>query len=493
MSPSETPRPPVLIAGASGYVGRRLMAELERREVPVRCMARQPSHMSSAASRGVEVVEADVLEADSLGAALEGVRQAFYLVHSMGSSGEFAEDDRIGAENFAAAAKAAGVRRIVYLGALGVGDDLSEHLESRQEVGRLLAGTGVPVIEFRASIVIGSGSLSFELVRALVERLPIMVTPKWVHVRAQPIGIEDLIAYLTAALELPGEESRIYEIGGAQAMSYGDLMQAYAAERGLKRRTIDVPILSPRLSGLWLGLVTPLYARIGRKLIESIMNETVVRDDAALRDFDIAPISAEEAISAALRFEDREMAESHWYDAVSSAGKVKTWAGVRFGNRLMDARSRRVGVPAAQAFAPIRRIGGKTGWYAFDWLWDVRGAMDELVGGVGVRRGRAHPDDLAEGQALDFWRVEKYEPDHLLRLKAEMKLPGRARLEFEVTPDGEGAVIKQTAVYDPVGFLGFMYWYSIYPLHVLVFGRMLANIAKAAEREDAAPRTAAPS
>ena len=250
---------------------------------------------------------------------------------------------------------------------------------------------------------------------------------------------------------------------------------------GLRRLLVRVPVLTPRLSSLWLGFVTPLYARIGRKLIESIEHPTIVEDDAALHAFDVRPVGSAEAIARALRNEDREIAETNWFDSLSSAGHERSWAGVRFGNRLVDCRSRRVSVPPNRAFEPVDRIGGETGWYAFNWLWSLRGFLDLLVGGVGVRRGRPHPRRLAVGDALDFWRVEAHEPGRLLRLSAEMKLPGRAWLEFEVEPDGDGSVLQQTAVFDPVGLLGLVYWYSIFPLHGLIFGRMLANIAAAAE------------
>ncbi len=374
------------------------------------------------------------------------------------------------------------MQRIIYLGGLGEErDELSAHLRSRHEVGRILRASGVPVVEFRASIIIGSGSLSFEMIRALVERLPAMITPRWVSVLAQPIGIEDVLHYLRAALDLELHESRIYEIGGPDRVSYGDLMLEYARQRGLRRFMIPVPVLTPRLSSLWLGLVTPLYARVGRKLIDSICHPTLVADPApAQRDFAIRPIGVREAIARALANEDREFAATRWSDALSSAGAPREWGGTRFGNRLVDSRSVHLPVSPAAAFAPIRRIGGATGWYWGDWLWRLRGLVDLVAGGVGMRRGRHDPERLAVGDALDWWRVEAIEPDRRLRLVAEMKLPGRAWLEFEVTPDGDGAKIRQTAIFDPVGLAGLAYWYGIFPLHELVFARMLRGIARAA-------------
>jgi hypothetical protein len=302
-----------------------------------------------------------------------------------------------------------------------------------------------------------------------------------VDVEAQPIAIDDLLDYLVQALEVPLAESRVLEIGGADRVSYGDLMREYARQRGLKRLMLRVPVLTPHLSSLWLGLVTPLYARVGRKLIESIRHPTVVRDPSALGVFALRPRGMRAAIAAAITNEEHEFAESRWTDAFSAAGDARTWAGVRFRNRMIDSRARDVAVPPPLAFAPIRRIGGATGWYAHDWLWRARGFLDLLVGGVGVRRGRAHPDRLRVGDALDFWRVEAYQPDRRLRLVAEMKLPGRAWLEFEVEPRDGGATIRQTALFDPVGLAGLAYWYLVHPLHRMVFSDMLAGIARAAD------------
>ncbi len=479
---------PILLTGASGYVGGRLLHRLEALGHRVRCLARRPEFLAPRVGEGTEVVAGDLLAPDTLTAALRDVETAYYLVHSMGEGEGFEEPDRRAARNFAAAARAAGVTRIVYLGGLGdERESLSAHLRSRHEVGRILRESGAAVVELRASIVIGSGSLSFEMVRALVERLPVMVTPRWVNVIAQPIAIDDLLAYLEAALDI--DESRVYEIGGAERVSYGELMREYARQRGLRRLMISVPILTPRLSSLWLGLVTPLYARVGRSLVQSICHETVVRDDRALRDFPVTPIGVHEAIARALRHEDREIAETRWSDALSSSGAApRSFRGegaAPRGRRLIDSRECRVPVDPARAFAPIRRIGGSTGWYAFNTLWRFRGFIDLLFGGVGVRRGRPDPERLEVGDTLDWWRVEAYEPDRLLRLRAEMKLPGRAWLEFEVLPEpsrGAGASIRQTALYDPAGILGLLYWYGIYPLHLLVFRGMLRGIAQAARR-----------
>jgi uncharacterized protein YbjT (DUF2867 family) len=470
----------VLLTGATGYVGGRLLAELERRGVALRCFLRRPESLRGRAAPSTELAAGDALDAQAVARALGAVDAAYYLIHSMGGE-DFAARDREAARIFGTAAHEAGVKRIVYLGGLGenVGG-LSEHLQSRQETGEILRESGVPVVEFRASIVLGSGSLSFEMIRALVERLPVMICPRWVAVESQPIAVEDVIAYLAAALDLPAGAERVYEIGGPDRVTYGDLMREYARQRGLKRLLVPVPLLTPRLSSLWLGLVTPLYARVGRKLVDSMRNPTVVRDPAALLVFPVKPRGVREAIARALVNEDGAFARTRWSDAVSSSGLTERYGGDRIGTRFIDSRKALVPVPPSAAFAPIRRIGGDAGWYYGNFLWRLRGFLDLLAGGVGLRRGRRHPDDLREGDALDFWRVEAVEPNRLLRLRAEMRVPGRAWLQFEITPAAGGAEIRQTAVFDSSGLFGLAYWYALYPLHRFVFGGMLRGIAAAA-------------
>ena len=448
----------ILLTGATGYVGGRLLPLLEASGHFVRCLARKPEALTARVAPATEVVEGDVLDRAKLDAAMKGVDFAYYLVHSMGSV-DFEESDRIGARQFGEAAKAAGVRGIIYLGGiLSPGADLSAHLRSRREVGEILRSSGVPVLEFRASIIIGSGSLSFALIRSLVERLPVMITPRWVRVMAQPIAIDDVLAYLLAALALPVSKYRVIEIGGADRVSYADIMRAYARVRGLRRILLPVPVLTPYLSSLWLGLVTPLYARVGRKLIESIVHPTVVTDDIALRLFPIRPMGIVPAIELALRGEPPST------------------------KRLTDARVATVPVSAERAFEPIRRIGGENGWYGWRWLWRVRGALDLIAGGVGMRRGRSHPTDISVGDAIDFWRVEAYEPGKRLRLGAEMKVPGRAWLEFVVQGDDSSRTIRHTATFDPAGWTGRLYWYALLPFHHLVFGAMLRGIVTEASR-----------
>ncbi len=478
--------PRILLTGATGYIGRRLLRVLETAGHRVRCVARRPEYLRERVAEATEVARGDLLDHDSLVAAMGGIDTAYYLVHSLGSAGDFADEERQCAQNFADAAREAGVSRIIYLGGLGVdGPNLSHHLRSRRQVGDILRSSGIPVLEFRASIVIGSGSVSFEMVRALVERLPVMITPRWVSVPAQPIAIDDLLQYLYAGLTIPLDESRVFEIGGADVVSYGDLMREYARQRGLRRMMLPVPVLTPRLSSLWLGLVTPLYARVGRKLIDSLRNASMVTDPSARAAFDVQPMGISDAIAAALRNEDRDFAESRWSDALSSSGATPSWGGARFGTRLVDTRTAPVSAPPAIAFEPIERIGGDTGWYFADWLWRARGFIDLLAGGVGVRRGRPHPDRLALGDAVDWWRVECCEPGRMVRFQAEMRLPGRAWLEFEIEShdDGHGAVIRQTAVFEPVGLGGLLYWYAVWPVHAAVFRGMIQGIAKAAEAE----------
>jgi uncharacterized protein YbjT (DUF2867 family) len=473
----------LLVTGASGYVGGRLVRALAERGERVRCLARRPHDLASRVPPSIDVVGGDVLDTSSLDAALAGVDTAFYLVHAMGSRRDFEDEDRRGAANFGRAARAAGVRRIVYLGGLGTASDLSPHLASRQEVGRMLAESGVPTIELRASIILGSGSLSYELIRSLVERLPVLVTPRWVRQLTQPIAIEDVIGYLAASSDAPMVGSEVVEIGGPDQVSYLDLMREHAAQRGLRRLIIQVPVLTPWLSSLWLGLVTPVYARVGRKLIDSLRNETVVRSPRASVVFPaIRPRGMREALERARVNEDGEFAETRWTDARSSLGTAQPWGGKPTGSRLVDSRAVPVAAPAHASFDAIARIGGSVGWYYANWAWRLRGALDLLVGGAGMRRSRRDPEALFPGDPLDFWRVEAVERDRLLRLRAEMKVPGRAWLQFEVSGDGDRSVIRQTALFEPRGVAGLAYWYALYPIHNLIFAGMLRGIATAAER-----------
>jgi uncharacterized protein YbjT (DUF2867 family) len=474
----------ILLTGASGYIGGRLLPSLEHQGYRLRCLARRPDILKPKVAPSTEVVAGDVLDRQSLDTALRGVDVAYYMVHSMRATGSFEEADRQAAQNFSEAAKAAGVKGLIYVGGLGSDEEeLSPHLRSRHEVGDVLRQSGLPVCEFRASAVIGSGSASFELIRALVERLPIMLTPKWVKGKAQPIAIDDLLDYLMEALRIPTSTYRIYEVGGSDQVSYADMMRAYGRQRGLTPRIIPVPVLTPWLSALWLGLVTPLYARIGRAIIESIVHVTVVRDNAALTTFSVRPMGIDQAIHRALAHEETHFSETRWSDALSSSGTQRSWGGVRFGTRIVDSRTLTVEAPPGVVFRCIERIGGDHGWYACDWLWQLRGFIDLLWGGPGMRRGRPSSTTLHIGDTVDSFRVESIEPNRRLRLKSEMKLPGRAWLEFEVTEVGSSTEIRQTAIFDPVGLKGQLYWYSLYVPHEFVFNGMLRGIAQAALRE----------
>lgn len=454
----------VLLTGATGCIGSRLLRVLEEGGCAVRCLARRPDRVA-VRRLTTEVFAGDCFDEASLDAAMEGVDQAFYLVHALASGPAFAALDREAATTFGRAAARAGIRRIIYLGGLGdAGDSLSTHLKSRVETGDALRASGVPVVEFRASIVIGAGSLSFEMIRALVERLPVMLCPQWVDTRTQPIGIDDVLAYLRAALDLPEGREGVFEIGGPEVVSYGEMMREYARLRDLRRVLVRVPVLTPRLSGVWLALVTPAQASVGRALVEGLRNPTVVRSSAAREAFGLALTSLREAFV-------RAMDEG-------GATRFKT-----------DTRVAVVAAAPAEAFAPIRRIGGRSGWYFGDALWRLRRWLDGCVGGVGMPRHRRDPDACVVGDVIDGWRVEAYEPDRFLRLRAGMKLPGRGWLEFRVAPLGDGSrsLIRQTATFDARGVAGRLYWYGVVPLHAIVFRGLLRRIARCAVRGLAGP------
>ena len=470
----------VLLTGATGYVGGRLLHRLEAGGAHrVRCLTRRPEALAGRVADGTQIAAGDALAWASLRSAMDGVHTAYYLIHSMDTPGVFDELDRVAASNFASAARRAGVRRIIYLGGLGRGHGLSAHLASRQEVGEILRSSGVPTIEFRASVVIGSGSASYEIVRALVETLPLMVAPRWVQTGAQPIAIEDLLEYLLAALDMQRAESVIFEIGGADRVTYAEIIREYARQRSLRRRVLRSPLLTPRASRFFLRLITPVYGQVASALVDSLRNETVIHTTAALEQFQIRPRGLRESIQRALVNEDLDFAETRWSDALP-VDRPDRLAGKSFGRRMVSSRAVRVDAPVAAAFNPIQRIGGRTGWHRANWFWAVRGVLDTLRGGVGVRRGRRDPRDLRVGDTVDFWRVERIELSRILRLAAEMKIPGRLWLQFEVDADPNGgARIRLTTVFDPAGCIGLAYWYLWCPVHQLVFGAMLRGIASA--------------
>jgi uncharacterized protein YbjT (DUF2867 family) len=491
MSGTVTSPLPVLVTGATGYIGGRLVPRLLAAGQRVRCLAREPRKLAGrpwAADPAVEIVRGDAGDPASLRAAMAGCRAAYYLVHSMIAAGaEYAEEDRRLARAFAAAAEEAGLERLLYLGGLGeLGTGLSEHLTSRREVETLLASGRTPVTVFRAAMIIGSGSASFEILRYLVERLPVMVTPRWVTTESQPIAVRNVVQYLVAALDVPATAGRTLDIGGPDVLSYRELLRIMAEERGLRRRVvIPVPVLTPRLSSLWIHLVTPISHRIARPLAEGLRNRVVCRDDEAQRLLPQPLLSVREAIRAALDHVAHDDVETSW----SMAGPVPgdpDWAG---GTVFTDRRSRAVEAPPEAVYAAVVRIGGGQGWYAADWLWRLRGILDRLVGGPGLRRGRRGSGDLGYGEALDFWRVTGLEPNRRLALRAEMKLPGEALLEFEIEPAAGGSTLTQTARFRPKGLLGLAYWYGVMPLHAFVFDGMIEGIRKEALRR-AAPRAA---
>ena len=481
---TDAPDAPVLVTGATGYVGGRLVPRLLEAGVSVRCFARAPRKLTDrpwAADPRVRIVGGDVADEAALRAALTGCRAAYYLVHSMiVAKSEYASRDRELARIFGRAAAAAGVPRIVYLGGLGeTGADLSRHLASRREVEEALAESGVPVTVLRAAMIIGSGSASFEILRYLVERLPVMVTPRWVSTPAQPIAIRDALFYLVECLRTPETTGRTLDIGGPEVVTYREVIDLLAEVRGLNRRRIlPVPVLTPRLSSLWIHLVTPVSRHIARPLADGLRNPVVCRNDDAVMLMPHRRLTIREAVEAALGREGRHDVETTWKDAGALPGDPE-WAG---GTRFTDRRDMRVAAPGSTVFETVCRLGGEHGWYSASWLWRVRGAMDRLVGGPGLTRGRKHPERISYGDALDFWRVVDLEAGRRLLLRAEMKLPGVAHLEFEVIPDGEATCrLVQTARFAPRGLGGLLYWWAVAPFHGPVFESMLRGIRREAE------------
>lgn len=472
----------VLVTGATGYIGGRLVPRLRASGHEVRCFARASARLRGRFDETVTIVEGDINDFEAVERALEGCDAAYYLIHSMSSTKAFADADREAARAFGEAARRAGVKRIIYLGGLGnAGDDLSKHLRSRQEVGDVLRESGVPTIEFRAAVIIGSGSISFEMMRYLTERLPVMIAPRWVMTRCQPIGIRDVLAYLVAALDLPAAANRVCEIGGADQLTYREMMLRYAAIRGLKRALVVVPFFTPKLSSYWVHIVTPIPAKLAQPLILGLHNEVVVRSDAARRDFpSIRPIGFDEAVRAALdRYRSVEV-QTTWFDAFGRRTLPRDFTGVAEG-MLVDVRMRHARASAEDLARVFSSLGGSRGWLVANGLWRVRGWLDRIVGGVGLRRGRRSQSDLRVGDGVDFWRVEAFEPGHLLRLRAEMKVPGRAWLQFEAEPEDGGSRLRQTAFFEPQGLWGNVYWYAVALFHEWVFAQMANRIVLEAE------------
>ncbi|MFF0041153.1 SDR family oxidoreductase [Streptomyces mirabilis] len=503
------PGPHCLVTGATGYIGGRLVPELLAAGHRVRCLARSPAKLRDYPWSGdAEVVRGDVTDAGSVAEALRGIDVAYYLVHALGTGHGFEETDRKAARIFGEQAHAAGVSRIVYLGGLtpeGVPEErLSPHLRSRAEVGRILLESGVPTTVLRAAVIIGSGSASFEMLRYLTERLPVMVTPRWVRTRIQPIGVRDVLRTLVGSARMPAGVNRAFDIGGPEVLTYLEMMQRYAAVAGLPRRLIlPVPVLTPGLSSHWVGLVTPVPASIARPLTESLRHEVVCREHDIGRyvpDPPGRPFGFDEAVSLALQRVRDAQVTTRWSSASvpgAPSDPLPTdpdWAG---GSLYTDQRERSVDAPPGALWRVIEGIGGENGWYSFPSAWALRGRLDRLVGGVGLRRGRRDAARLRVGDSLDFWRVEEIEPGRLLRLRAEMRLPGLAWLEMYAEAGAEsGSRYRQRALFHPHGLLGHAYWWSISPFHAVVFGGMARNIAKAAAEADVpagAPQPAVPS
>jgi len=478
---------PILVTGATGYIGGRLAPRLLEAGYRVRCMARDPARLQGRSwYRQVEVVQGDALDPDSLAAAMQGVSVAYYLIHGMQGGRVYAERDIAAARNFAAAAERTGLERIIYLGELvDPTATPSPYLHSRHETGYILWRGRVPVTEFRAGLVVGSGSVLFEMIRYLVERQPVVICPSWFRRVTQPIAIRNALQYLIAALETPGSVRQLIEIGGSDRLTYADMLRQYAAVRGLRRVLIPVPISAPRLGAYWVHLSTPLHWRAVLPLIEGLNAEIVVRDDVARRLFpQIQLLDFQTAVRLALGRIHTDAVETSWSDAlVTTAGDVKPYTLTVEEGMMIERRQMLLDLPADLLFRTYTGLGGERGWLYLNWTWQVRGWMDKLVGGVGLRRGRRHPDDVRPGESLDFWRVEAMEPYRFIRLRAEMRVPGKAWLEFRSDPQPDGQTrLTQTAYFAAHGVLGFLYWYGLYPIHAFIFRGMIRKVAERARR-----------
>jgi len=479
----------ILVTGATGYIGGRLVPRLIENGYPVRCLVRDNNRLLGRPwLEQVEIFEGDALIEDSLIKAMEGVRVAYYLIHGMQGGKVHAERDIQAARNFSSAAYKAGVERIIYLGELvDPSDDLSPYLRSRHETGYILRQGGVPVTEFRAGIVIGSGSLLFEMIRYLTEHQPILVCPKWFFTKSQPIAIRNVLDYLLAELDCPECSGRMIEIGGPDILSYAQMCREYANLRGFKRLMIPAPVYAPMLSAWWVHMLTPLHWRALLPLIEGLHAESIVQDDSARNLFpQIKLLDYTTAVQLALGRIADDNVETSWSDAlVTSGGDIKPYSFELHDGMMIEERRKVVDLPASSVYRSYMGLGGERGWLYLDWTWVIRGWIDKLVGGVGLRRGRRNPDQLYVGESLDFWRVEAVERDHLLRLRAEMKVPGKAWLQFSSSTQSDGkTLLKQTAYFAPRGLTGLIYWYSLYPIHTFIFSGLIRKIAERAYKLD---------
>jgi uncharacterized protein YbjT (DUF2867 family) len=472
----------ILVTGATGTIGGKLVPRLVVEGHQVTCITREPRRLDPYNWQEVHILKADVLDLESIRQALQGIEVAYYLIHSMaGGKRGFIERDKVGAENFGTAAKEAGVQRIIYLGGLGQCEKLiSPHLDSRQQVGDILRTSGVPVTEFRAPIVIGSGSMSFEMIRYLNERLPVLFTPKWINTLCQPIAIENILEYLIKSLDEPLSIGSIFEIGGPDVLTYKDIMKEYAAARRLKRSFITLPFLTTPVLALGADVITPLPTPYLQILIEGLRSEVIVHDPSAKQVFMMKLIPYRLAVKQALERDGTGEVERFWAGA-----RVELQPGLTHKDTegfFIEQRRTAINARPEAVYAIFERIGAKQGWYYANWLWQLRGWLDELAGGVGMRRGRLDPDKLEQGDILDGWRVEKIDPGRLIRLWFEMKAPGPAWLQFEAQPRSDGGTLLiLTAFFEPHGIAGLLYWYVLYPFHLMIFWGMSRSILQQAQ------------
>jgi uncharacterized protein YbjT (DUF2867 family) len=474
----------ILVTGATGYLGGLLIPELIAQGYSVRCMVRDEKKVDGREwIHAIEVVEADVLKRESLAKAMADIDAAYYLIHSMAAGKDFHEQDLLAAKNFSQSAEVAGVKQLIYLGGLGNPEsDLSVHLRSRQETGNALRESNIPVTEFRAAVIVGSGSISFEMIRYLTERVPVMICPTWVYTKTQPIAVTDVINYLLSALQTAECLDKIIEIGGADVITYKQMMLGYAKVRGLKRSMIPVPVLTPALSSYWVHLVTPIASSIAKPLINGLKNEVVVRDNLAKKIFPhIRPKSYDDAVWEALSTlqigkNERGGQISNLYLSHSPKSVINVEG------LIIERRKRKIKANPEAVFTIFSSLGGQKGWLYMNWTWQIRGVLDSLVGGVGMRRGRRHPDSLKPGEIIDFWCVEEVKPEQFLRLRSEMKLPGLAWLQFETYPDKNNySILVQSIYFAPKGLTGVLYWYLLYPFHHIIFNGLMRKIGKQSE------------
>ena len=477
----------ILVTGATGYVGGRLVPRLLEAGYEVRCLVRDAGRLQGYPWLDrVEVVQGDALERESLVLAMKGISTAYYLIHGMQGGKVYAERDLRAAQNFAEAAEDANLERMIYLGELvDVTSNLSPYLRSRHETGYILRHSRVPVTEFRVGMIVGAGSVLFEMIRYLTERQPVLICPRWFFSLAQPMAIRDVLAYLVDALAIPGSTGRLIEIGGGTRLNYADMLLGYAKERGLKRWLIPAPVYAPRLSAYWVHMVTPVPWRVVLPLIEGLHVDSVVHDQLARKLFPhLQPLDYQASVHQALGHVQSDEVETSWSNAlVTSAGDAVPYKLVEKEGMMIERRQVVVDLPPETVFRAYTGLGGERGWLFMNWTWVIRGWIDKLVGGVGLRRGRRHPDEIRVGESLDFWRVEAVEPNQLLRLRAEMKVPGRAWLQFQSSPVDNGkTLLIQIAYFAPKGLSGFLYWYSLYPIHTFIFSGMIRHISKRALR-----------